>query len=222
MPIDNENSPAAQGTVETPEASGNPNAGVEARIAELTAKFREAERVAADKDAQIAALIQAQLANQQAYARQESAQPQVEVDPEFAKAADAYVSPKLKQLQDTIARLEAATVQAQFAQLQASEPPEVVKRAQELQLAWQRSGKQGWVPQDALVYARGEHYARQSQANVARTQQQNFNQASNNVSMASAPTPSPTQGLPKNIDSLPLHERIALREKAIADIPWED
>lgn len=216
---DNEQNPAAQGTVTEPVAQGN--SGVEARINELTAKFRDAERAVADKDAQISALIQAQLA-QQTQVRQPEQTQQVEIDPEFAKAADAWGGPKLKQLQDTIARLEAATVQAQFATLQASEPAEVVKRAQELQLAWQRSGKQGWVPQDALTYARGEHYAKVAQTGQARQAQQNFNQATQNVNMSAAPTPAANTGLPKNIDSLPIHERLALREKALADLPWED
>lgn len=217
--------PIAQGTGNAAEPqSGNPNPGVQARIDELTAKYRQTESALADKDAQIAALIQAQLQMQQVPQPQQVQAPQVQIDPERQAELDAYMTPRMKQLEAMVQRLESAQVAQQFHQYKQVAPPEVLKRAQELQLTWQRSGKQGWVPEDAFTYAYGEYNLRQGQANQARTAQQQFNTASQNVNMQSAPAPAqtPNNGLPANIDSLPLHERIRLREAALSNIPWED
>ncbi len=222
--MDNEN-PIAQGPGNAAEPqNSNPNPGVQARIDELTAKFRETERLVQDKDAQIAALIQAQLQLQAPQQHQAPAQPQVQIDPEEAAKLEAFMSPRMKQLEAMVQRLEAANVAQQFNQYKQTAPPEVLKRAQELQLAWQRSGKQGWVPEDAFTYAYGEYNLKQGQQQSAVQQQRQFNQATQNVTMQSAPAPQPTtnHGLPTNIDSLPLNDRIRLREAAIANLPWED
>lgn len=225
--MENEDPQVTQGQqpeAETP--SNNVSNGVQARIDELTAKFRETERVVAEKDAQIAALIQAQLSTQSQYQPQPNLAPQVEIDPEEAKKYDAYLGPKLKAMEQLVQRLEQAQVQNQFQQFQNQAPPEVVKRAQELQLAWQRSGKTGWVAQDALTFAYGEYNLKQAQQGNARNEQRAFNQASRNVSMQAAPSPVQDQNntgykLPQNIDELPLKQRIALREQALKDVPWE-
>lgn len=228
--FDENGNPIAQGpeagAAQPDNKSENALPGVQARIDELTAKFRQAEDQLAAKDAQITAIL-ASIASGQGSrnAAQEPAQPPVEIDPDEQKKLDYLLAQRMGPLQAMIERLERTQVAQQFQQYEQQVPPEVLKRSQELQLAWARSGKQGWVPQDALTYAYGEYNLKAAQTGQARQAQHQYNQAASNVTMQSSAPPASQASqsrLPKNIDSLPLQQRLALYEQHAADLPWDD
>ena len=209
-----------------PAVSGEPEAqkpnGAEARINELYARSKEQERQLEAKDLQITAMLQS-FANQNN--QPVSHEPAPEIDPEERKKIEYLVNPQVKALQAQVEQLLRSQVNSQFQAVQANLPREVLERAKELQYTWTKEGKQGWVAQDAARYALGEFYERQGAQGHARNDQRDFNSASQNVNFSQAAPPPVAQRqyqLPKNIDSLPIHEQIALYEKAgLGDVPLE-
>ncbi len=223
MLVDENGNPIAQGQETEPETPEKPS-GIEARINELTAKFREAERAlnersnqVAERDAQIATLLTTLAAG-----RQEPVQTQqVDIDPDEQRKFDALMSPRMLQMQRQLERLEQELSASQFRQVATGVEPEVAKRAQELMGAWKRNGYSGWTPEDAVTYAQGELLRKQkSVAQTANQQRQEFNTLSHGVtSQQNSPPPAQARSvkIPKNIDQLPANKQAEIYEQELGD-----
>lgn len=222
MLVDENGNPIAQGTDTAPGAGQDEaqKSGFEQRIAELTAKMREAERGQSELREQNMVLLQTLATGSQV---QTPAAPAVEIDPERVKEMDAYVTPKVRQLEQMLARVEGALMQSEFQRAAQGVDPEIAREAEKLQANWRKQGFTGWTPQDALVYAAGAQALKQSPQQQANAQRAQFNALQGGIQQGQGALPShaPTQkrNLPTNIDELPLHAQLALYEKELGDEP---
>lgn len=208
---------AGQGQV-APEGQSS---GVQKRIDELTAEKWEAKRRAdaiqqqlADSQAQLAKAMEIMANNQQVQA---VASPVDNLDPEARKAIEALVQSKVKGYQAQVQEMSQALERQEFATKATGEHPDVVARANQLFLNWQRQGASGFKMIDALVYARGEMAGQDlSAATRARNERGQFAASASNVASAQSAPPPPavrTSGLPADLSQRPLDEQIALLEK---------
>lgn len=217
--------PTAQGQSAGTESQNNEgqnvSPGVQARIDELTARLRETERQAKEKDDQLMAALQAMAVAQPVYQAPQA--PPVEIDPEEKRRLDAILGPQLAALEAQNKRVEAMLSQFQFQQAAQSAPSEVQAEAQKLLGAWKSQGKTGWVPEDALLVAEAIVARKKGQSASGATQQrQEFNQQQQAISqqpVGGAPAPSIRRGVPADIDKRPLAEQIAILSKEIGDLP---
>ncbi len=202
--------------------------GFQTRIDELTAKRyaaeRRAEEISQQKDAQIAQLLE--MVNRTAVQQQTATpDPLADLAPEQRQLLENYkratIDPVVKALQTELSQLKTGFQTQQAMQYVASkaaptDSPAVVQKAQELMAYWTRSGASGWIPEDALVYARGL-LGTQAPVQQPRAQNGQFMQSSQNVMSGQAAPPAPVsrvnQGLPADIEQRPLDEQIALFEK---------
>lgn len=219
----------------TPEAQQPPavSPGVQARIDELTAKWREAERQSIEANARIAAM-QDQIA---AYVtrvpqRQEEAPPpEPNLDPESRKVLDYYLTPlqrQYKAMQEQMQRLQLQTaVQGELSQVeqlatQSKAPPEVIQGAKDWLLKWRNAGipPQLTTPADALRFAAGE-YAQKAWGAPVQPGARQPPPVPAGGSHTSAP-PRAQGPLPKDqFEKMSIDDQLAFLEKSGAgDIPW--
>lgn len=165
--------------------------GVEARINELTAKFRSAERRAEQAEAQAREAM--------AVLTQRLAQPQVtqepdNTDPDLKAALERHLSPLQQEIRKLSAKLEAQGVEAEVRQQVGSEyPVEVVQIASRVMAEWKINGVRGNL-EDALDYAFGKYTrAQQQQGRTAEGQRQNFNRSASQVLSGQGGSGSPSR-----------------------------
>lgn len=216
--------PAADGAASpAPETAPAPVNGAEARIAELTRQNHELQRQNAETQREMMERL-AEITTRLASQPVPTAAPQHYEPPPEPEFSDPEVGRYLKRQQamfDAQLRANQQQMAQQIAVLQfqtvaANQPPAVVKRAQELWMAWQKSGHTGWTPKDAITYARGElgdvdSQARAKEANTFGRVVEPPLASPGFVPQISQPTQ--PQGLPANYDSLSLDEQIAIGEK---------
>ncbi len=154
---------------------------MQSRINELTFARREAERREADlakrlqvQDQQIAELVRSVTARQQ-----QPVEPQMpDMDPDQKKVLDAYFNRTVGPLQAEIESLRAQNGrnQAHSVASQFIGDADIANRAADLIVAWQRDGKTGWTPEDAVKFAAGEKvFADKSKGRAARDEKGRFN-----------------------------------------------
>lgn len=213
--------PTAQGQsagTESPNQGQSVSPGVQARIDELTARLRETERAAKEKDDQMMALLQTMAVQQPVIPAAQT--PQIDIDPEEQRKLDAILGPKFKALEQQLAGFNQFISQTQFQQAAASVPADVQAEANKLYAQWQREGKTGWVPGDAVLVAEAIVMKRKgSTAQTATQQRQEFNQQQQAVSTQTAPASNVQRGIPADIDKRPLAEQIDIYGKELGDIP---
>lgn len=144
--------------------------GAEARIGELTAKFREQERINEELRQQNAQFQQLML--QQAAQAFKQPEPQVEVDPDQRKQVEAVISPQLRQLQAQLAQMRTAQTALNIQQVAAYRgiPPQIAQEAIKIHAQLSAAG----VPlneEDALRFAAGNAYLTQLPQQRATQQQ---------------------------------------------------
>jgi hypothetical protein len=234
--------PIAQGIQEavpsevTPasEAAAQPS-GAEARINELTAKYREAERMNQEAtvrtkayEDQVSQLVQALAAQQSQRPAHEPEAPAINIDPETQKLLNYVLSPIQKQLKDTQAQLaqmqQVGGAQQEFFHVdalgqQSKAPPEVVAAAKQTIMAWRAKGISASVAnaKDALLLAAGEvamrAFSGQAPAGTGYPPPV--------PSGGMAQTAPQAQKLPPNFNSLSNDQQLAAMEKlGFGDIPW--
>jgi hypothetical protein len=205
-------SPQVQPTTEA--AGGTP--GVEARIAELTAKSREFESRLIESQNREAMLL-GTLAEQAARGVQSVVtQPAVQVEPEEAQRIRAVLAPELQRLEKLTAQLAQRSGATELQIQLQHEDPKVAQRATQLMSDWQRAGLNGWQPKDAIVYARGEIYSNPAalRAAAAEAERQRFN-AGNPVVAGSngMPVLQQTEAIPADIGKWALDKQAEFWEK---------
>lgn len=222
--------PTAQGTSEAvipptdQQAQGAPATqqfeGIQKRIDELTAKFRGEQEANQHLLAQNQELMRtiAQIAEKNIAATYEAA-PQVEVDPEDRRKVEAVFTPYMRKLESMVQQLSSQVASSQVASVAQGEDPRVVQRAQELMRGWRSAGKQGWEPQDAVIYARGEVATLDAtKAAKARDERGRFAGQAPPLQGTGAPPPitqPQTGALPANFDSLDIDRQLDLLEKRL-------
>ena len=211
------------GEQSTEQESSNPAVptGFQARINELTAARREAERRVSEQEKQIAELVRLASANVQR-APVEPKLPELEIDPDQQKILDAYraryVNPEIEGLKQTIKNLTAqfGSARAQEAAETMVGDPEVAQRASQLIQGWQQAGLQGWTAEDAVKYAAGEKaIADLNRTRQAKGARQQFNGQGTPVvtGHSTGQPPNPVGTLPANFDSLPVEKQLEILEK---------
>lgn len=230
--MEHETQASAQPTEST---EANANEGFQARINEMTAKYRQVEEQLKERDRQLmeqaARMAEQALIAQQAAARPAPAAP---VDPlaQFKDTLDPVTSQAIQAaIQETTRRMEAqyapmfAQQAAQIAQFAVQAevqnipgvPKEVAARAAKLAADWRAAGL-NFPPGDALNFAMGEHMRGQllKAAPVA-----GYNPAAQHVPQVTPglnPPPAPARVLPPNFDGLSRQQQIDLLDKSgVAD-----
>lgn len=201
------------------QGEGNQN-GINARIGELTAKMREYERVAQAKDAQLQEALM-MLARQQ-QTQQEASQPQLPegMDPSMATAFQQMLQQQLAPFQQQFAGLQQQLMLTKVQQVALpTDPPEVRSRAEQLIGYWQQKGIRQFNVEDALMFARGEHFSKAPPQ--SQTQANPMNQFAQQTMTGQMPPPSVNvqQGpppLPANFDSMPEEQQLQLLEQRLA------
>lgn len=180
QPTDAENPglPASGEVLPTPEVEKE--SGVQARINELTKKYRDQERDNQALRQQNQELMQTM--TQTLVARSQPQEVPPEFDPEEKKRLDYLLSPLQKQIAQMSAQLAASGVASEVqAAAKSNTPPEVVAHAAQLAAAWRRQGIPG-TPQDAITYAMGQYVlGKGEEEEVVATQRQNFNKGAGTV-----------------------------------------
>lgn len=215
----------------TPDAGQDANTGFQKRIDELTAARYEAEgrAKAIAEEAQrnqerMLAQFQQQLQAQQVQS-QPQANPFADLDPTLAKALEAISakqSAQIEALQRTIASQAAANAVEQAAGNVGTQDPNVKRRAAELAAAWTREGRQGWNPEDAVLYAEGEAL-RAARVAAQRDPLGRFQPAQfqGQAPRQNFQPQSAQPELPANFDSLSPSAQIAiLQKRGVDDIPF--
>jgi hypothetical protein len=224
---DEQTPPIAQGEQLTDGQEAQQPAGVEVRINQLVAEREEARRQmealqsqAQQREAQYLAMLE-RMSTQQAQAAQPAAP---EIDPALAAAMAHYMKPLQDQFAQVQHQLYQQNAQMQFQQRASQEDPRVVQKAQELLSQWKQTGKTGWNPEDALVFARGI-------LGVATPQQANrdalgrFNAGAQSLPGQSAPAPATN---PQRVveldrsstDNRYLEAQAAALEKSLGDMEF--
>lgn len=230
MPTENEN-PPAQGQQTPAENGDTSNAGenqqakqfegFEKRINELTARFRGAEEVIAQKDAQLSEMVRTMSEMAMRQQQPVQAEPPVEIDPEERRKLEAILTPYQRRMEQMMANLE-QQVAVREVQTVASQygDDRLQNRAVQLMESWRKQGFSGWQPRDAVRYAAGELYeAEKLKAAQGQGEQQRFNQLSNNVITGQSAPPAPIASngaLPANFDSLPNDKQLEILERRLA------
>ncbi len=230
-------------SVEEPSAQANDgegavqNQGLQARIDELVKKAREAEERERETQQRLveAAAQQAQMA-MQLRSQPPAAPPPAPVDPlaaykdrldpvahdaiqaavlETQRRMEAQFAPMLAQ---QAAQIASFAVQAEANKLPGI-PPEVITRASERAATWRQNGL-SISPEDALLFALGEHQRKQL-AKAAPVIGYNPAAAPQAVTPGFAPAPAPAaKSLPANFDSLSRAQQNQLLEQAgLLDTP---
>lgn len=230
---DETNNPVAQGPDAGTENAGDPSisgesnsqgnapSGFQARISELTAHRREAERRAeeyaaklAERDQQIAELVRSVTSRQQP-----EPEPDLNLDPEQKRILDVYMSRATKPLQQHIEQLttQLGMQRAQSAAEQLTGDPEIANRAAQLMVGWQKQGYTGWTPEDAVVYAAGQAALNErKKAGQARNARSAFNSEPAVIpGHSQTVTPNPTSALPPNFDDLPVEKQLEILERRL-------
>ncbi len=205
--------PGSQSEGSEVESQGS-GGGVQSRINELTFARREAERREADlakrlvaQDQQIAELVRSVTSRQQQPVEQQLP----EMDPEQKRVLDAYFSRTVGPLQAEIESLRAHSVASQFIG-----DTDIANRAADLIVAWQRDGKTGWTPEDAVKFAAGEKvFADKSKGKAARDEKGRFNTMSQGVQGHSQqPSAAPLDGArPSDFDNWSSDKQLEYFEK---------
>lgn len=182
--------------------------GVQKRFDEMTRQLHDAERRAAE--AQNAAMEAMSLAarSQQAPVAPAPQTPtfKVEIPAGMDPAAAQFFGQLTNQFQAALDHQRLATEKAmaqlgaqtgqQSAHLQlqmrlASEPPAVQDMAQKLMADWQRSGKSGWAPEDAISFTRYQLGLPNTRLNTVKTQTGGGAAEDHNIPSPGANTPAP-------------------------------
>lgn len=206
------------------------NAGFQKRIDELTAARYEAEgraKAIAEEAQRNQERLMAQF--QALQAQQVQSQPQAnpfaDLDPTLAKALEAISakqSAQIEALQRTIAAQASANAVEQAAGNVGTQDPNVKRRAAELAAAWTREGRQGWNPEDAVLYAEGEAL-RAARIAAQRDPLGRFQPAQfqGQAPRQNFQPQSATPALPSNFDSLSPSAQIEiLKKRGVDDIPF--
>jgi hypothetical protein len=235
--LDYETQPSAQATDATQEQPQQ-NEGIQTRINELTAKFRQAEEAnqklaqqLMEQQAKYAAALEQQAFRAQAPAPQPPEDPLApfkdQIDPTVAQAVQAAVNATRKQMeaqfnsiiQQQAVEQSAYAVRAEVATLP-NVPKEVAQRAESLMRAWKSQGLP-IVPQDAINFALGE-YHRGQLLKAAPVMGYNPNaQVPPSVIPGQNPPPAAArQSLPANFDSLDYNQQNKILEQmGVGDQP---
>lgn len=137
----------------------------QARLDEVTAARRQAEREAAElrrRMDEMSSQMVTMMANSSVAQRQLSQEEQAaqeamaNMDPQQRLAVDYMVRNAVGQMQRTMATYGAAIEDLHTAGIRAKYTDECANRANELMVNWQRAGLSGWSKQDAFKYAAGE------------------------------------------------------------------
>lgn len=212
---------------QTPQANPGQHEGFQKRIDQLTAQRHELDREWQAKyeaqQAQMNRLLEIMAAGQQAQTHgAPPADPWADVAAEdrarLERVLQAKLSPLERQLAEVTRKYEATTAVQQIQQYAQQDPPQVVQLAQQLMQAWIAQGKGGWVPEDALIYARGKLLPADAAARAAqaRNERGQFVASAQHVTSTQGPPPPavrPAQGLPADIDRRAPEEQVALYEK---------
>lgn len=218
------NNPDTQGQPTGADGQGTSEGAIpKERFDQVWAKLKALEGEVTQRQAREEILLQTIAASaNQTRAPQAAAEPEVDMDPEERRKFDAYVKPLTARYEAMIEQLDSRLAGTRFAQVSSGYDPQVVQLAQQLQANWRASGKTGWEPEDALVFAQGELY-RQGKLNKAdpKAQSNDFNQMGQRVlsSQGAPPSLAPQKKIPSNLDSLPYEQRMAILEKEIGDDP---
>lgn len=234
--MEHENQPSAQATEPTTQDQSQ-NEGIQTRINELTAKFRQAEennqRLSTqlmEQQSKYTTMIEQQMQAQRAPPpppEDPLAPFKDQLDPTVAQAVQAAVAATQRRmeqqfnavLQQQAVEQSAYAVRAEIAALP-NVPREVAQRAESLMRAWKSQGLP-IVPQDAINFALGE-YQRTQMLRAAPVTGYNPNaQIAPAVIPGQIPAPAAPRGqLPQNFDSLDHHQQNILLEKmGVGDQP---
>lgn len=228
--MDSINDPSAQGTEVQPQEPQN--TGFQARIDELTAKYRQSEENEKRLQAQLleAATKQAEF---QAEMLRRQTQPQAapiaadplapfrdQLEPTAVKALDAMMKAQNEQYAAQLAQIKRQTMSQQAVynvrQVVQSTPgvdQEVAQRAEQLFTGWAQQGLP-YTPEDALNFALGEQRRKSlfRAAPVMHLPQNGAPPVTPGGQQPQAPRTAPV--LPSNFDALPRHEQNNLLEKS--------
>lgn len=207
-------SPNQNASNQSPPAS-NQHEGFQRRIDELTARFHDERRAREQLQDQLTQTLQ--LVASRAQGEQQPQAPQFD-SPEEAAKFQAVLSPfeqRLAQMERQYqARIDQMSVQL-TAQQQGVDVA-VAQRAQQLMNMWQRQGKSGWVPEDAIVYAEAQ-LAREarSQGQNANAQIRQYNAGQTPLAgHAPPPAPTPRTGPTQaEVDGWSIDKQLAFYEK---------
>lgn len=214
------------------------NSGIQARIDELTAKFRQAEESNQKLQQQImeATAREAEASRRLADQYQRATQPVAQVEDPLAQYKDRLDPVAVEALQRSNAMLQQQMeerlrkMQAQYEAQQATYavrheiavtpglPPEVAQKAEQLMSAWRAQGWNVPTAKDAIHIALGQHYE-SSLRRAAPVLSYQQNSTVPNVTPGFAPPPpQPRKGLPANFDSLaPDQQNLILEQNGVAD-----
>ena len=236
-----ENVPSAQAeAVNTQPVQQDAGEGIQQRINELTAKFRQAEEAARQKDSQLmemsakyadlAVQMQRQQMQATAPAQPAYADPLEKykdaLDPTAAEAIRAAVEATQRKMEaqfQTVLQRQAAeqavyAVRAEVAAIP-NLPREVAQRAEQLLTSWRASGV-NYPPQDAINFAMGE-YATGQLKKAAPVMGYNPATQQPAVTPGINPAPAPQRALPPNFEQLSPRQQLDYMEKmGIGDMPF--
>lgn len=225
---------------ETQQAPAIPDA-VQKRFDEMTAQFRESQRMYQESQNQNMALL-AQLA-QRSNPVPPPATPQLPTiqfpegtDPSIANAFQAQqkffqdmMAQQAKNLEQTIngqlGQVRMTQEQLQFQQVAQKYPPEVQRLGEQRLNEWRKAGLTGWNPEDALRYAFGELASTGKLPMTPQNQQvpnaRPLNQPQTGYNMPFGAPPPPVQQTLTLPDALP--DAVLAKMKPEAQLKyWED
>ena len=231
--MDNE-LPSAQAQVQPNQESS----GIQSRIDELTARFRQAEENNQKLQQQImeATAREAEAARRLADQVQRANAPvQQPIDPlaAYRDKLDPVAIEALQRSNEAMQRQMEERLQKMQAQYEAQQatfavrseiastpgiPPDVAAKAEQLMSAWRAQGWNVPTAKDAIHIALGQHYE-SSIRRAAPVLSYQQNHAVPNVTPGFAPPPpTPRKGLPANFDSLaPDQQNLILEQNGVAD-----
>lgn len=127
--------------------------GFQKRINELTAAKYDAERKAQEYEQLVMRMM-----SERTVASPAPSAPQVEIDPDQKRLMDAYMKPMIDAMQKQQAQIAASAADHQFSSISVNQHPLVAQRARAIWEDVKRQGlhTQGFTPQQALTYAKGE------------------------------------------------------------------
>lgn len=130
----------------------------------------------------------------------------------------AVLAPYLRDLTAKVDRVVGVLGQQSFQQAAVAEDPEVVQLAQSLLNTWQKQGKSGWLPEDALVHARGIVAGKQRQALLAANgARAGMNAAGQSIltQQSGHMQAGPADALPPNFDQMSPQQQAQILEKRL-------
>jgi hypothetical protein len=193
------------------------NSGIQKRIDELTAKYRQAEDALRQRDAQNQELMMALMTQRAAPA---AAEPPPEFDPEEKRKLDYVTAPLMQRMEQMQKQFERQMGAVQLQQTtQRVGDPEVAREAQALYQKWQGNPDvKGFNAEDAVIYAAGKKALAAQLAANANAALQNFNNGApppmfNGRQPPSAPVEA---AVPADIDTWDNDKQAAYWEKQLA------